>query len=114
MYYHYDDRDATPAQRKTLLDLGIAIPHPLSMRDADYLIKKNQAKWSNLPPTERQRHFLVYRGRWRVGMTRGEASELIARIKDGRDALENSLPLGFRDGWLKPGPLPDPTGPGET
>jgi hypothetical protein len=96
-YYHSPYKDATPAQRQLLKSMGITRHLWLSMADADRLIKENRDRWAELPPTDGQKRYQQWRGRWREGMNRGEATELIARIKDGSD-LTDQLP---------PDPAPD-------
>ena len=97
MFYHNREESATPAQRQCLESMGVRLDSWLSASAADRLIKENQEKWAQLPPTERQRQFLQYRGRWREGMNRAEATDLIGRIKDGRDELDRLLPPWMRD-----------------
>ena len=53
----------------------------LSRSEAAGLIKMHSphAAWRREPPTPRQEEFLRRRGLWRGGLSRGEASDLIAR-----------------------------------
>lgn len=71
---------ATPKQIELLEQLGFDGSR-LSGREADLLIKQNLHRWSALPPTDKQRFFLISNFAWREGITRGEATELIDKIK---------------------------------
>jgi hypothetical protein len=64
---------------RQLLPEGTPICH-LSRSDAAGLIQLHSphAAWRREPPTPRQEEFLRPRGLWREGLTRGEASDLIA------------------------------------
>ncbi len=55
--------------------------HTLSKREADRLIQAHKDAWSALRPTFYQAEFLRHHGVWNEEMTRGQASDLIARIK---------------------------------
>jgi hypothetical protein len=55
------------------------------MYEADRSIKENKDKWEKLPPTVAQRDSLIWRGHWREGMTRGEANDLLGRLKAAED-----------------------------
>jgi hypothetical protein len=98
VFYRHVNAPATANQLECLAELGVRATPGLSYREADRLIKENRERWARLPPTEAQRHFLQYRAWWREGMTRGEATDLIARIKAGRDELVGFPPPGMRDG----------------
>jgi hypothetical protein len=65
---------------RRLLPEGTPICH-LSRSDAAGLIRLHSphAAWRREPPTPRQEGFLRLRGLWRGGLSRGEASDLIAR-----------------------------------
>ena len=65
---------------RRLLPEGARIEH-LSRWGAAGLIKMHSphAAWRREPPTPRQEEFLRRRGLWRGGLSRGEASDLIAR-----------------------------------
>jgi hypothetical protein len=56
----------------------------LSFAEAKRLIRLHDpnAPWRLMRPTPSQRTFLWHRGRWREGLTRGEASRLIGEIKE--------------------------------
>ena len=64
---------------RRLLPEGTRIEH-LSRWEAAGLIRLHSphAAWRREPPTPRQEKFLRRRGLWREGLTRGEASDLIA------------------------------------
>jgi hypothetical protein len=64
---------------RQLLPEGTPIEH-LSRWKAAGLIKLHapNAAWRREPPTPWQERFLRLRGLWRDGLTRGEASDLIA------------------------------------
>jgi hypothetical protein len=52
-------------------------------------VARAAAKNGTLKPSARQEFFLQARGRWRKNMTRGEATDLIGRIKH-QEAAEKS------------------------
>jgi hypothetical protein len=56
----------------------------LSFAEAEGWIKLHDpsAAWRQKPPTPSQKTFLLHRGLWRQGLTRGEASALIGEVKD--------------------------------
>ena len=64
---------------RRVLPKGTRIEH-LSRWAAAGLIRLRSphAAWRREPPTPRQEEFLRPRGLWREGLTRGEASDLIA------------------------------------
>ncbi len=66
---------------RRLLPEGAPIGH-LSRWEAAGLIAllSPNASWRRKPPTDRQVNFLRSHGRWREGLTRGEASDLIRVI----------------------------------
>jgi hypothetical protein len=80
-FYHSRAKLATEHQLACLKEMGLNPDRPLSSYDADKLIKGNQEKWAKLPPTRYQKEFLVERYLWRDGITRGEATELIRKVK---------------------------------
>jgi hypothetical protein len=86
MYYHSAFKEASPAQLQTLRQMGVQTEGSISSHEADQLIKRNKARWESLPPTDKQAFVLRQRGRWRDGMTRGEATELIERLKTGEES----------------------------
>ena len=93
MFHHNPARPASPAQRERLRELGVEPPDRLNSYDADLLIKEHHDRWAALPATPRQERYLRRRGRWRDGMRRGAAAELIRDLKGGSDR-----PLGPEQG----------------
>ena len=88
MFHHNPGTRASQAQLDLLARMGVSHHSWLNAYQADKLIKQNEDKWAQLPPTEKQVKFLTNRGRWRPGMLGKEASELIARIVDHTEELE--------------------------
>jgi hypothetical protein len=80
-FYHSRAKLATEQQLACLREMGLNPDRPLSRYEADKLIKENQEAWAKLPPTRYQKGFLVERYLWREGMTRGEATDLIQKVK---------------------------------
>jgi hypothetical protein len=76
-----DERNATEAQLQYLAALGVVIVPPISRAHASRLIETALRERRARPATARQRSFLELRGRWRVGMSMGCASDLIRHIK---------------------------------
>jgi hypothetical protein len=83
MFYHNPMKPATPAQRRLLSELGVSAPAGLSSYQADRLIKANHSRWAALPPTGKQIGMLRALGLWAKGITRGEAAEMIDKIRGG-------------------------------
>ena len=52
------------------------------MRTASEIIGWHSRNWRSYSPTRRQETFLRNWGRWKEGLTRGEASDLIGQIKE--------------------------------
>jgi hypothetical protein len=82
MYYHNSRKEITPAQRRLLQELGLGTSGIQNSFQANALIQANLARWSSLPATPKQAWVLRNRGLWHDGMTRGQAADLIGRIKD--------------------------------
>jgi hypothetical protein len=82
-FVHNPARPASEAQKDCLAQLGVALGPRLSSYEADRLIREHHERWARLPATEAQRGFLRKKGRWREGMGRGEANELIGRLVGG-------------------------------
>jgi hypothetical protein len=81
MYHNSLTKPVTAAQVRVLGEMGL---DPSSIRtsyDAYQLIRAHYAKWASLPATAKQEWLLRQTGQWKDGMDRGEAAELIARIK---------------------------------
>jgi len=93
VFHHNPARPASPAQLERLRELGVAPPESLNSYEADLLIKARHDRWAALPATPRQERYLRRRGRWRDGMRRGAAAELIRDLKGGSD-----WPLGPEQG----------------
>ena len=74
---------ATTAQLRYLQQLGVPIPYGLSKQEATRLIAYNKHEGADPAPTEKQEKFLRWKGKWREGLTRAEASERIGRLKEG-------------------------------
>jgi hypothetical protein len=75
-----------PATTKQLVTLAELLPpgeqfrlYGLTRQAAHAMIQARIEQWRKLPPTPEQVAWLRRRGRWRAGLTRGEASELIGR-----------------------------------
>src|SRR5689334_20960738 len=83
-FVHNPAKLASEAQRACLAQLGVPTGPRLNSYEADRLIRQHHQQWARLPATAAQRGFLSKRGRWREGMGRGEASELIGRLMPGR------------------------------
>ena len=82
-FVHNPAQPASEAQRDCLAQLGVAVGPRLSSYEADRLIREHREQWALLPATDAQRGFLRKKGRWREGMGRGEATELIGRLTAG-------------------------------
>src|SRR4051794_889822 len=54
--------EATQKQLACLARLGIAVTRPISNHEANLLIRQNQEKWNQLPPTSAQRYCLTQAG----------------------------------------------------
>ena len=78
---HNPTQPASEAQRACLAQVSVAAGPRLNSYEADRLIRAHHEQWALLPATEAQQGFLRRRGRWRPGMGRGEASELIGRLQ---------------------------------
>jgi hypothetical protein len=74
---------ATPRQLDCLAGLGVYPDGPITRKAASDLIERTISLRRRLPPTPRQESFLRARGLWREGLTRGEASDLIGKVKAG-------------------------------
>ena len=72
---------ATNRQLACLTKFGLAPDGPVRKYEAHRLISQEIDRRRGLPPTPRQEKFLRSRGRWRDGMTGGEAFDLIGQIK---------------------------------
>ncbi len=92
MFYDKPETKASPAQLACLAQMGIACNRWISSYEADWLIKQNKNKWEKLPATDRQRFTLQQRGCWREGMTRGEACELIGKLKARQERHNQPFP----------------------
>lgn len=76
---------ASPGQVKYLRSFGLEVTRELTKGEAAYLLDraiKLDAAFP-APATERQQFFLRRVGRWRPGMTKREASRIIAEVKGG-------------------------------
>lgn len=89
---HFEPELATKRQRDFLShilgDGAYAKIQTMSKREAHQVIEQycadreqNPQKWRTDTPTERQETFLRKCGQWKPGLTRGEAFDLIASIK---------------------------------
>ncbi len=80
----------TERQRDVLLkilpDTPVEEIDRMSFHDASRVIAWNAAHWRGYPATQKQEVFLRNRGRWRDGIGRGEAFDLIAEIKRQEEA----------------------------
>jgi hypothetical protein len=77
---------ATARQREALHDI-LAIEsyeriESMSYQEASQHIGWYARNWRSFPPTQRQQTFLCNWGRWKAGLNRGQASDLIAEIKE--------------------------------
>ena len=72
---------ATAGQRACLDRLDVKPGRAITRYEASCMISKEILRRRRLPPTPRQERFLRNHGRWCDDMTRGEAFDLIGRIK---------------------------------
>ncbi len=75
--------DATPSQRKYLASFGVQQERNLSKGEASHLIDRIREFQGDTPEpaTPKQRGFLRWKGAWREGMDKQEASKLIGQLK---------------------------------
>ncbi len=93
---------ASDKQLYCLQELGIKLPGPVSSFQANQLIKANQERWKQLPPTDAQEWRLKQMKKWVPNLTRGEASEIIEKEVEDQEAREPEFP-GFYAGFRKGG-----------
>jgi hypothetical protein len=78
------DPDSPTRKQQAFLDRHNLCPEqPIDYHEAAHVIGRFVHDRRQLSPTERQKEFLKAQGQWRDGMSRGEAFDLIRRIKLG-------------------------------
>ena len=77
---------ATARQREALHDIlpdeSYERIENMTYQEASQHIGWYSRNWRGFPPTQRQQTFLRNWGRWKAGLNRGQASDLIAEIKE--------------------------------
>jgi hypothetical protein len=64
--------------------MGVLPDKPVDRREASEIIGQQIQLRRQLPPTPRQERFLRAEGKWKDGMTYGEAYDAIAKITEWR------------------------------
>jgi hypothetical protein len=77
------DCSPTRKQRAFLNRHQLQPDRPLDFDDAAHTIGRFITERRQLSPTDKQERFLRQRGKWRDGLTRGEAHDLIGHILAG-------------------------------
>jgi hypothetical protein len=98
-----DRPPCTPTRRQEAFLVRNKV-HPgreIDFYEAAHVIGRFVGARRELPPTARQVKFLKGRGRWRDGLSRGEAFDLIGRILAGmNDNVQNHAHIG--EGRIQP------------
>jgi|HubBroStandDraft_4_1064222.scaffolds.fasta_scaffold1031060_1 hypothetical protein len=87
MYYTSDDYPDESYDQPTLRQRGFLARHRLDhngqmdFHQASQRIGQYVAARRRTSPSDRQKRFLMQHGKWRDGMTRGEAFDLIGSLK---------------------------------
>ncbi len=85
--YQTDPDHCSPTSRQQafMARHELHLDHPVDFYEAAHTIGQFVDFRRQLPPTARQEKFLKEKGKWRDGMSRGEAFDLIKRIVAGLD-----------------------------
>ena len=83
----FDPEFCSPTRRQQafLLRNKLQPNHKIDFYEASHVIGQFVQARRQLSPTDRQETFLKEHGKWRQGMNRGEALDLIRRIVAGLD-----------------------------